>query len=89
MTSTAWRARPGFRSAQAWRGQDPIEVQAGHSERIHSPEPGSVVQKDADGYHTYMCQENGSYYLDLWVKTLVTGSMGHKSKTPGVLGQGR
>lgn len=35
---------------------------------FRSPEAGSYIQNDRTGYRTYLRQENGSYYLDLWVK---------------------
>ena len=43
-------------------------VEAGHSVVFRKPELGSYIQNNMDGYRTYLRQQNGSYYLDLWVK---------------------
>ena len=53
-------------------------VQAGHTVVFRSPELGSYIENNANGYRSYFRQENGSYYLDLWVK-----------KAPTFTGQGR
>ncbi len=45
-------------------------VEAGHSVVFRSPELGSYIQNNANGYRTYLRQHHGSYYLDLWVKKL-------------------
>ena len=43
-------------------------VEAGHSVVFQSPEMGSYIKNNANGYRTYLRQHNGSYYLDLWAK---------------------
>jgi hypothetical protein len=43
-------------------------VEAGHSVVFRKPELGSYIQNNLNGYRTYLRQQNGSYYLDLWVK---------------------
>ena len=43
-------------------------VQSGHTVVFRSPELGSYIENNANGYRTYLRQHNGSYYLDLWVK---------------------
>ena len=43
-------------------------VQAGHTVVFRDPQRGSYIQNDANGYRNYLRQDNGSYYLDLWVK---------------------
>lgn len=43
-------------------------VQVGHSVVFRSPEAGSYIQNNTTGYRTYLRQENGAYYLVLWVK---------------------
>jgi hypothetical protein len=43
-------------------------VQAGHSVVFQDPQWGSYIQNNKNKYRTYLRQENGAYYLDLWVK---------------------
>jgi hypothetical protein len=43
-------------------------VEAGHVVVFRKPELGSYIQNNMNGYRTYLRQQNGSYYLDLWVK---------------------
>ena len=43
-------------------------VESGHTVVFRNPELGSYIQNNANGYRTYLRQQNGSYYLDLWVK---------------------
>ena len=43
-------------------------VQAGHTVVFRNPQKGSYIQNDANGYKNFLRQENGSYYLDLWVR---------------------
>ena len=49
-------------------------VKAGHSAVFRSPELGSYIQSNVNGYRSYLRQHNGSYYLDLWVKKLAQGA---------------
>ena len=43
-------------------------VQARHRVVFQDPKYGSYIQNVTNGYRVYLRQENGSYYLDLWVK---------------------
>jgi hypothetical protein len=43
-------------------------VEAGHVVVFRKPEQGGYIQNNMNGYRTYLRQQNGSYYLDLWVK---------------------
>ena len=47
-------------------------VQANHTVVFQSPELGSYIENNFNGYRTYLRQCNGSYYLDLWVKKVTT-----------------
>jgi hypothetical protein len=49
-------------------------VEAGHTVVFRSPELGSYIQNNGNGYRTYLRQHNGSYYLDLWVKRSAPGA---------------
>lgn len=51
-------------------------VESGHSVVFRSPEMGSYIQNNTNGYRTYLRQHNGSYYLDLWVRKVPQG--GHQ-----------
>ena len=43
-------------------------VQSGHTVVFQNPEWGSYIQNNVNKYKTYLRQEHGSYYLDLWVR---------------------
>ena len=47
-------------------------VQANHTVVFRDPEWGSYIENNSNGYRTYLRQENGSYFLDLWVKKAST-----------------
>jgi hypothetical protein len=55
-------------------------VEAGHSVVFRTPELGSYIQNNNNGYRTYLRQHNGSYYLDLWVKKGPGGSSQQQSQ---------
>ena len=47
-------------------------VQANHTVVFRDPAWGSYIENNLNGYRTYLRQENGSYYLDLWVRKAST-----------------
>ena len=38
------------------------------SDRVVFDDRGSYIENNSNGYRTYLRQENGSYFLDVWVK---------------------
>jgi hypothetical protein len=51
-------------------------VEAGHRVVFQDPKYGSYIENVANGYRTYLRQQSGSYYLDLWVTKMQEG--GHQ-----------
>ena len=47
-------------------------TQAGHRVVFDSPEEGSYIQNKATGVKTWLRQEGGVYFLDLWVSPAST-----------------
>ena len=47
-------------------------VQANHTVVFRDPRWGRYIENNTNGYRTYLRQENGSYYLDLWIKKVST-----------------
>ena len=56
-------------------------VEAGHTVVFQSPELGSYIKNNTNGYRTYMRQHNGSYYLDLWARQ-AQGAQGNTEVFP-------